>query len=587
MNIKQFRWTLGQHPLAYMSAEFALDERLPMYSGGLGVLAGDIVREANDMHLPFVGVSLLYREGFMQQQVSPQGVQHAQYKKIDVKRAPISLIVNREQTPVRISVPLGTAQVALQLWEYREGDVSVLLLDADCDSNSAALRSITKRLYDTNGDVRLQQEVLLGIGGVRALMELGIHPSIYHLNDSHSAFAIFEIVHHYMQEYGMSFHEAYRYAHTKIIFTNHTLIAAGNEQFLLKTVEQLLAPYLRMLGVTIGEALQSGVIKEFPHLFSLSQFALSLSCRANAVSKLHARKARELWPDHELIPITNGIHLPTWVHADIKAQAPQWNSDALQTLLPDQLWLLHTNAKRRLIDLVHAHTGKQFKLEHLIVTWARRIVAYKRPTALFEDMQQLTGLVGDTSRPLQIIIAGKAHPSDHEGQESIQQIIYSIQRAGLDERIVFIENYSLTLALFMVSGSDVWLNTPMRGQEASGTSGMKSGANGVLQCSVRDGWIDEVPLDEIGWSIPTQELEQAVYQILREQVAPLYYERNTDGLPLEWIKKMKQTMEVVWSKYSSRRMLNEYIELLYRPTVELEEREKHAHDWRRNYGTKY
>jgi starch phosphorylase len=586
MDIGQFRATLGQHPLAYMSAEFGLDDRLPIYSGGLGVLAGDIIREAAQLNLPFVGVGLLYHEGYFQQVITPEGKQRADYPLLNTDDAPIRLVVDTTNEPIAVSIPMAGGELHIQVWEYLESDVSVYLLDTDLPRNNNEYRFITRQLYGGNLQNRILQEIVLGIGGVRMLMKLGIHPSLFHLNESHSAFAIMEIAHHYMEEYGMSFAEAYDYGRNKIVFTNHTLVAAGNEVFPKEMVRQYLGAYTEQLHLPMDELLAKGTSPDSPEKFAMSTMALSMASRVNTVSKLHEQEARSVWPGVAMPAITNGVNLPYWVSADFKAQAPNFALSELQGLAPDQIWTIHEMAKHRLVDEVKYRTGHQLKTEAMIITWARRFATYKRPKTLFEDIEELKRLVTHSKQPIQVLMAGKAHPEDTEGQGLIEQIHQEILRTGLTDKIVFVPNYSLGLAKFLVSGSDLWLNTPIRGREASGTSGMKASANGVLQLSVSDGWVDEVTIPAIGWEISDANCSADVYRLLRELIIPLYYKRNAQGFPEEWVKLMRTNMQLIWTQFSSRRMLEQYIDVLYRPALEMESKDKHEHNWRRNYRTR-
>ncbi|EKD79677.1 MAG: hypothetical protein ACD_41C00004G0007 [uncultured bacterium] len=583
MDVHKFRATLGQHPLAYMSAEFALDDRLPIYSGGLGVLAGDIVRQADDLELPFVAIGLLYKEGYFKQSITLAGEQKEYYPLLDPADAPIALVVNTEGQRILVKIPMQNREVVVQIWEYCQGDASVYLLDMDIPENDQADRSITRRLYPTDPSIRLLQEMILGIGGVRTLMQLHIHPSIYHLNESHSAFAIFEIAHHYMEEYDMSFADAYDYGRQKIVFTNHTLVPAGNEVFIKAMVTEYLATYAKHLGLPINDMLAKG---ETPssESFSLSTLALNMACRMNTVSKLHSVEAKKIWPDKDLPAITNGVHLPTWVSADLKSQAPDFNIADVQNLDATELWRIHMMAKHRLIDEVKFQTGRDLKSDVLVMTWARRIADYKQPELLFSDMEKLARLVNN-DQPVQFILAGKAHPGDAVGHSHIRNILQAIKQQGLNGHVVFIPNYTIGLSDVLVSGSDVWINTPQRGAEASGTSGMKAGANGVLQCSISDGWVDEIDLAGIGWTLPDQNTAAALYQVIEQDIVPLYYQRE-NNVPLEWVNRMKQTIALIWGQFSAKRMVEEYIDILYRPALELENLQKHEHNWRRNYRTR-
>lgn len=586
MDLRVFRSTLGEHPLAYMSAEYALDDRLPIYSGGLGVLAGDIVRQANDLDLPFVAVGLLYKEGYFRQSITFSAEQKEYYVRLDPTDAPIELVVNTEGERILVHIPVQEREISAQIWEYCAGDVSLYLLDTDIPENEPGDRTITYRLYDSDPPRRLLQEMVLGIGGVRVLMQLHIHPSIYHLNEGHSALAIFEITHHYMNEYGMSFNEAYDYGRQKIVFTNHTLVAAGNELFPKALVTEYLNTYAKQLSLPINEMLAKGQAPASSTAFSLSWLALTMACRTNTVSKLHSVKAKEVWPDKHMPPITNGVHLPTWVSPDIKAQTPLFDLAAMQALSAKALWRLHDMAKHRLIDEVKFQTGHTIKSSTLTVTWARRFADYKQPALLFSDVEKLRALLHHPDQPIQLIIAGKAHPGDAVARSHLHTILQTIKEQRLDGNVIFIPNYTISIADVLVSGSDVWINTPRRGAEASGTSGMKAGANGVLQCSISDGWVDEINLEGIGWTLPPDNTAAALYSILEQDIAPLYYKQSADNIPVEWVNRMKQTINLIWGQFSAQRMLNEYIDVLYRPALELESIKKHEHNWRRTYRTK-
>lgn len=586
MDLREFRSTLGQHPLAYFSAEFALDDRLPIYSGGLGVLAGDIVRQADELELPFVAVGLLYKEGYFTQKITLSGEQKEYYPVLDTRDAPVQLVVNTEGERILVTIPIQEREISAQIWEYTEGDASVYLLDADIPENTVEDRAITRRLYVTDPQIRILQDILLGIGGVRALMTLHVHPSIFHLNESHSAFAIFEITHHYMEEYGMAFNEAYEYGRQKIVFTNHTLVAAGNEVFSKNLVDEYLAAYAKHLGLPIKSILNNGGSDPTTNFFSLSRLALNMACRMNTVSKLHSVTAKTVWPDKTMPPITNGVHLSTWVSPDIKAQAPDFDFTPIQAMPIKEFWNLHLMAKHRLIDEVKFHTGKALKVKELILTWARRIADYKQPELVLSDIEKLKTILYNKEKPAQLVIAGKAHPNDKLGHEHVHNIIKAIKDHGLGDRVVFVPNYTISISDVLVSGSDLWINTPQRGAEASGTSGMKAGANGVLQCSVSDGWVDEVKLDDMGWILPDINTASALYQVLMDEIVPLYYTHNDDHVSEVWVNRMKQTMALIWTSFSAKRMVEEYIDILYRPALELESLQKHEHNWRRNYRTR-
>ncbi len=587
MDLQKFRWTLGQHPIAYMSAEFGLDDRLPIYSGGLGILAGDIVKAANDMELPFVAVGLLYKEGYFQQIIDEKEGQQEKYPLLNVAAAPINLVVDSHGEPIKITIPVDEHLLHFQIWEHIEGDVSLYLLDTDIPENTSEHRLITRRLYGGDKETRILQEMVLGIGGVRALRTLHIHPSLFHLNEGHSAFAIFEITAHYQAEYDMTFEEAYEYAHNKIVFTNHTLVPAGNEVFQRDLVIHYLKTYAEDLTLSVEYILDKGKVDGKPELFSMSALALNMAARMNAVSKLHAKMAKEVWPDKTMEGITNGVHMPSWVSADLKAQAPKFSVKQIDELPNYALWRLHTMAKYRLRDEVKYRTGREINPDAMIVTWARRFASYKRPETIFEDIARLKDIIFHAHKPVKFLIAGKAHQADTLGHEIIKRILKAIKDNGLENDFIFIPDYNIKLADVLVSGSDVWLNTPIYGREASGTSGMKAAANGILQCSVSDGWVAEVSLDGMGWTLDPDNPAEHVYKLLEGEMTDIFYKRDDKNVPNEWVERMKKTIGLVWQDFSAQRMVEDYIDVLYRPTLEEEIKEKHYHNWRRRYLTKH
>ncbi len=557
----------AEHPIAYFSAEFALSEKLPIYSGGLGVLAGDVIREAADLAIPFVGVGLFYQRGYFLQTISKTG-QQEEYPYINPEEAGLILVRNADNTPLTVQVPIASRQVSAQIWQWRVGTVSVYLLDTNIAPNSLEDREITAQLYGGDIHMRIKQELVLGIGGERALLALDIHPWAYHMNEGHSAFAILEITHHVMAEKHISFEEAFKIAHDKMIFTNHTLVVAGNDVFTIDMVKEYLGTYAKQLGISVDQIF--GLGKTEGNRFGMTHFAARQSFRINAVSKLHEKVAKTLWPEFTMTGITNGVHIPTWVAESIQlrcaVRSPYINEQTV-ALTDGELWGVHEDLRTELIRFVQKHTGVSFNTKALTLTWARRFATYKRPEVLFSEIETLKKLATSAHGALQIIIAGKAHPKDTEGKAVIARIVETIEKENLKNWVVFLPNYDMKIARFLVQGSDVWLNTPIRGKEASGTSGMKAGANGVLQCSICDGWFDEVCDLNFGWQLDSERTAQSLYSVLEGEILPLFYERDNLGVPRQWVKKMRQTMVNIWQNYSATRMMSEYFQTLYLPTL--------------------
>lgn len=557
---------LIDHPVAYLCAEFALSDELPIYSGGLGVLAGDVIREANVANIPLIGVGLFYKEGYFRQVITEGGLQDELPAYHELTNLPIAIVTDASGAEFRIKMFIGNRIIAVRTWKYMEGNIPVYLLDTDLPENLELDRRLTLSLYPTDNEWRIQQEIILGIGGVKLLHHLGITPGVYHLNEGHSAFAILEIAHKYLKNHAVSFSEALAYARSKTVFTNHTLISSGNDVFSSDTVVRLLKEYADHLELPVDDIVRMGAVPGQESLFSMTHLALSASNRVSAVSKTHAEFAKITWPDRELTPITNGVHAPFW-------QAPGWQHIADQLargfdVTDAEVWRTHLQYKAELLAHLERVTPSSFNPEALTVTWARRIAAYKQPLLLFSDIARLKAIIYSNERPVQIVIAGKAHPGDAAAKGMITELLNILKSHDLHDNIVFVPNYNLQLARLLVAGSDVWLNTPIRGQEACGTSGMKSAMNGGLQCAISDGWTDEISLAELGFLVNPVDSATSLYNSLEQAIAPLYYSgQATHGIPVEWVARMKQTAITVTQGFSSERMLREYVERLYVPTL--------------------
>lgn len=558
---------LDTNPVAYFCAEFALTDELPIYSGGLGILAGDVVREASDMELPFVAVGLLYKQGYFKQVISGNGMQDELPAYHSSESLPVTKLHNAQYEPLTVSIHLGDREVLVQLWEYKQGNVRVILLDTDIQENSESDKRLTLSLYPADSDWRIQQEIILGIGGVRALHELNISPSIYHMNEGHSAFAVLEIAHQYMKKTNAVFDEAFRAACKATVFTNHTLIPSGNDIFHKDQVERILGSYAKHLGLPTEKMIKFGEISGSPDFFSMTHLALSTSKKISAVSRSHAQFAKVSWPNFELKPITNGVHRLTW-QSHLFHELGEKVERGFE-VSDGSIWRAHLDAKEKLTDYVIAQTGKDWNPEVLTITWSRRIAAYKQPLLIFEDMERLSKIVNNPRFPVQIILSGKAHPGDTTAKKMISEIITRINENEFGKSIIFLPNYSMEMAKVLVSGSDVWLNTPQKGMEACGTSGMKAGLNGVLQAAISDGWTDEIDLADIGFFIHPTESAISFYETMEKQIVPCFYEgRDISGTPLAWVEKMRKTIAAVENRFTSRRMLLEYITELYLPVLE-------------------
>jgi len=608
-------------PIAYFCAEYGLHESLGIYSGGLGVLAGDHMKTASDMALPFVGVGLLYRKGYFRQTIDADGHQEHAYPDFDIGQQPVLRVLDRMGDPLFVAVDLPGRSVEAAVWMLQVGRVPVLLLDTDHAGNDEADRPITNILYVRGREMRLHQELILGVGGVRALRALGIAPAAWHLNEGHSAFLLVERARE-LVEGGTPLAEAWAAVKRSSVFTIHTPVSAGNERFEADLVRRLAGPLCagsaprRAPVIPIEEVLERGRGPDGdPGQFDMTAFSLRLSNGANAVSKLHAETANDTWQGvlggRPILGVTNGVHTPTWVgrpmreilerHLDADLDDLDTRSDAQRFWervgrLPDRdLWDAHLHQKRelsifarqRLVAQMARHGEAPATLveletaldpEVLTIGFARRFATYKRAALVFSDVARLARLVHDAERPVQLVFAGKAHPADRPGQQVIESIFAHSRSPELRGRVFVLEDYDMRVAKLLVRGVDVWLNNPRRPLEASGTSGMKGSANGVVNLSVLDGWWDEGWTGDNGWAIGgrvttpdegAQDWADALdlYRILEEEVVPRYYDRGRDGLPRPWLDLMRRAMTTTIWRFSTTRMLHEYTELLYLPAA--------------------
>jgi len=606
-------------PFVYFSTEFGWHESLHTYSGGLGILSGDHCKSASDLGLPFIAIGPLYKHGYFEQEVEPDGRQQHFYPAYDFARLPIMRLLGDNGHQLVVSVPFPGRDVYVQVWLAQVGRIPVLLLDSDLPKNDPADRPITGQLYVGGREMRICQEILVGMGGVRVLQALHIEPACWHLNEGHCAFLCVERLRGLLQA-GLSFDAACKEIAKNSVFTTHTPVPAGNEVFDVSLVRKYLQPCCEETGADINQLIELGLShpgsKNEP--FSLTVLALRLSSYRNAVSQLHGKVSNQMWrhifpdakPNEEPIKaITNGVHTQTWLGwqmSDLydRYLTPAWRHNLMDEIfwkrgvanIPDaELWEVHCLQKDNLIRAVRARVRTQLarhgcspdelrELDTLLnpdwltIGFARRFATYKRADLLFRDFDRLRAILKNPKRPIQILFAGKAHPADKPGQELVRRIFEISRYSDLRGYIVFIENYNMRIARLLVQGVDVWLNTPRRPQEASGTSGMKAPVNGAINFSVADGWWCEVQNPEAGWTIgnhqtvdnPDQQDQldsQSLYDILENQIAVLYYQRDADGLPREWIKRMKASIATVLPRFSTARMVRDYLEEAYLPAA--------------------
>ncbi|HSD71744.1 MAG TPA: alpha-glucan family phosphorylase [Thermoanaerobaculia bacterium] len=590
-------WRRGER-IAYFCAEFGLTETLPIYSGGLGVLAGDLLKSANNLRLPLVGVGLFYREGYFHQTIDREGWQHETNVALDPRDLPISIARTPDGGPPTVLIELGDRPLQLLIRVAQVGQVPLFLLDANLPENHPDDRDVTARLYAGDQEMRIRQEVALGIGGIRALKRLGISTSIRHINEGHSAFAVLEKIRHLVAEKGFTLAEARELTSAGNVFTTHTPVPAGIDRFPAPLIEKYLSGVARDCGITIEELMRMG--REVPERegepFSMAVLALRHSSHTNAVSQLHARVSRRLWL--ELLPeladvdvriqaITNGVHRETWTDPEIAMlRLPDDPSREARV----ELWRTHESLRARLVEFSRQRqtawkravgapegeieaAGRVLDPEAMTIGFARRFATYKQATLVFSDPERLKRLLD--SRPIQIVFAGKAHPLDDPAKELLRDVVRWAESPEFRGRVVFLPEYDMGVARALVAGCDVWLNNPIRPHEASGTSGMKAAMNGGLNFSVLDGWWDEAPHDEAGFAIGEATDESvgepaanALYDALEQQVVPLFFERDENGIPWGWIEKMVFAATRIARRFSSDRMVTEYLELCYLPAAE-------------------
>jgi len=598
------------NPVVYFSMEFGWHECLQIYSGGLGVLSGDHCKSASDLGIPFVGVGLMYKHGYFHQTIDSEGFQQHFYPDYDLNRLPLLPVVDAAGREIHVPVELPGRSVYLRVWKATIGRVPVLLLDADLPINHAADRAITSTLYVRGREMRLCQEILLGLGGTRVLAKLGIRPAAWHMNEGHSALLVLSRLRE-MTSGGTDVGEALEQIAAQTVFTTHTPVPAGNEIFEGDLVRRYLSDWIANRGLDPERLLGLGFQDDGS--FNLTALALRASGRANAVSKLHSKVSNKMWHGlleqsgrPEIESVTNGVHVTSWIGPEIsellthhmgetrgeRGLEPDF-AEQIDAIPDHELWSAHRSQKRRLVTLVRERAldqgarhgrspdalrqvGDLLDPDALTIGFARRFATYKRADLLLRDLSWLENLVGSTDRPVQMIFAGKAHPIDRPGQDLIRLICDASRSTGLEGRVVFIENYDMRIARHLVQGADLWLGTSRRPQEASGTSGMKAAINGVLNCSILDGWWCEGFDADHGWAFGDgasleDDAEQdradaeSLYRILADEIVPCYYDINENGLPAVWIRRMKKSIADLMPRFCTARMVREYADRYYLP----------------------
>ena len=619
-------WYLDDHKalkdrqIAYFSTEFGLHETLPIYAGGLGVLSGDHAKEASDLGLPFVGVGFFYTRGYFTQRINDDGWQTAEEVRMQFEDLPVMPVLDEHDQPVTVSVELPGRVVKARFWEIQVGRVPLYLLDTDVDGNSENDRRLTARLYSSDLDLRISQEIILGIGGVRALRKLGYNPDVWHMNEGHSAFLSLERASEYVNQ-GYSFEEAVDFIRSSTLFTTHTPVPAGNDEFPLWLIDKYFADFWPKLNLERDAFIDLARHKvSWGETFSMPILAIRMAEKINGVSELHGQVARRmwqfLWPERKehdvpISYITNGVHTGTWLARRMGGLFDQYLPQGWQTSIDDpevwenvmdipdeELWGVRLHLKRKLIAYMRERTRQQWLADNvhpvqviaagaiidpymLTIGFARRFATYKRAGLILRDFDRLLDMINKPNMPVQIIFAGKAHPADEPGKLLIQEVYRKVKKAETGGRLVFLEDYDMNLARYLVQGVDVWLNTPRRPNEASGTSGQKAALNGVLNFSILDGWWREGYNGRNGWAIgedkqyedpnlqDAEDLE-SLYSILEKEIIPLYYDRSSGvNMSVEWVRKIKECIRTLAPRFSMSRMVKEYTDDLYLPVMEM------------------
>ncbi|MBO7724894.1 MAG: alpha-glucan family phosphorylase [Thermoguttaceae bacterium] len=618
LTAQQYTGVLGSKPVAYFSLEFGLHESVPIYSGGLGILAGDHIKSASGLGVPLVAVGLFYDQGYFRQYLDKDGWQREEYVDTKVEYVPLETAVDKDGNKITVQVETTNGPIYARVRKMQVGRVALYLLDTDLPENSSEDRDLTSTLYGGDKRTRIRQEIVSGIGGVRALRALGITPGVYHLNEGHNAFVTLEVIRELMEDNGLTFEDAAREVAQKTVFTTHTPVEAGHDYFSSDLINEHLAPLRQELGLTHEQLMALGRKNPFDQNepFCMTILGMKLAHYANAVSSLHGKVTRHMWRDlwpqtpEENVPIghiTNGVHVPSWMAWQMRVllerHIPGWNEESIDPTLwaqvynidSGELWETHNALKMILLNFVRTRlTAQLTRLESpdeeierakhvlnpnaLLIGFGRRFATYKRATLLFQDIDRLARIVNDTSRPVQFVFAGKAHPADEPGKRLIRDISQIRKDERFAGKIVFIENYDINVARHMIQGVDVWLNNPRRPLEASGTSGQKALLNGALNFSVLDGWWAEAYDGTNGFSIGNgthhiydvitdQRDQESLMDVLEHQVIPMYYDRDKYGLPRNWVQYMKNSIATLAWRFSAHRMVADYVKYAYLPAA--------------------
>ena len=621
-------WFSNRYPenkkdlIAYFSAEYGLDQTIPIYSGGLGILSGDHLKSASDLGIPLVAVGLLYKNGYFHQKINGYGDQETEYNNIDLNNLPINPVKDENGEELRINVKFEKRKIYLKVWQINVGRIKLYLLDSDIDENKPEDREVTLKLYGGDQEMRIKQEIVLGMGGTNLLTRaLGLNPTVYHMNEGHSAFLILELIKNIIKEKKVSFEVAKDIASSKTVFTTHTPVPAGNDIFPISLVEKYFKEFWPRLGLDREEFLKLGMkpCTDLEPGFNMGILALKVAGKKNGVSKLHGAVSRELfgdvWPEiaaneSPITYVTNGIHTCSWLAPSLKELynkylIPYWQDNIykdevwenINNIPNKELWEIHQKRKQKLLEIVKESTTNRLRRSGysyeeinditsklnpnaLTIGFARRFATYKRATLIFKDLERITQILNNSERPVQLIFAGKAHPADKEGQDLIKRIHEISMMPQFKGKIFLLENYNIAMSRYLVSGVDVWLNNPRRPMEASGTSGQKASVNGVINFSVLDGWWAEGYNQENGWTIGTnaeftsyeeQDIadSQSMYRTLEEKIIPTYYDKDENGISEKWMKIMKNSITSTGGKYSTSRMLVDYTNNLYMPLCNL------------------
>jgi starch phosphorylase len=608
---------IGGSCIAYFSAEFALHQSLPLYAGGLGVLAGDHCKEASDLGVPLIGVGFMYPQGYFHQHISPEGWQEESYERLNWADAAIDRATLPDGKPAVTAVPLGDRTVLVEIWRVRLGRPTLYLLDTDLEENAPWDRELSARLYGGDRETRVQQEIILGIGGVRALKALGIAPAVFHLNEGHAGFVVLQRIRDLIER-GVPFDAALEEIRNTTVFTTHTPVPAGHDAFAFNLVEKHLAGCWGTLGAHRDEFLALGAYDNGSGMqFNMTALGLRSAGKVNGVSKLHGHVTRVMWanmwpgmpePDRPVGFVTNGVHAPTWIAADLadlfaRYLGTNWLDhhddpalwDAVLAIPDEELWDVRKGLRRYLFTFVRERARQRWTIEHvstprivaagtlldpqaLTIGFARRFAGYKRPELVFHDPERLARILNAAERPVQIVFAGKSHPADDIGKHQLQHVYKHALDPLFGGRVAFVDDYDLHVAHFLTQGCDVWLNNPRKPMEASGTSGIKAAMNGVPHLSIADGWWAEGYTGTNGWAIDGRVESDdygavdaadagSLYRLLEEEVVPAFYDRDARGVPHRWVAIIKESIRSVAPRFSARRMVKEYVERMYAPAL--------------------